>query len=71
MIVGGKHAVAEGCLVQPLLDQAEGVAALNRVGWWCRGYGSASAQPRDPDTLAEGEPCWVAWHPADCILLTA
>ena len=26
---------------------------------------------RDPDALAEGEPCWVAWHPADCILLTA
>ncbi len=26
---------------------------------------------RDPDALAEGEPCWVSWHPADCILLTA
>jgi hypothetical protein len=32
MIVGGEHAVPEGCLVQPLLDQAEGIAALNRVG---------------------------------------
>jgi spermidine/putrescine ABC transporter ATP-binding subunit len=25
---------------------------------------------RDPDALAEGEACWVSWHPADCILLT-
>ena len=25
---------------------------------------------RDPDAIAEGEPCWVAWDPADCILLT-
>jgi spermidine/putrescine ABC transporter ATP-binding subunit len=25
---------------------------------------------RDPDTLAEGETCWVSWQPADCILLT-
>ena len=24
----------------------------------------------DPDALAEGEACWVLWHPADCILLT-
>ena len=32
VILGGKHAVPAGCLVQPLLDQAEGVAPLNRVG---------------------------------------
>jgi spermidine/putrescine ABC transporter ATP-binding subunit len=25
---------------------------------------------RDPDAIAEGETCWVAWDPADCILLT-
>ena len=25
---------------------------------------------RDPDAIAEGEACWVAWDPADCILLT-
>ena len=24
----------------------------------------------DSDPLAVGEPCWVSWHPADCILLT-
>ena len=32
VVVGGEHAVPEGCLVQPLLDQAERVAALGRVG---------------------------------------
>jgi hypothetical protein len=31
MIVGGKHAVPEGCLMEPLLDQAESVAALNCI----------------------------------------
>jgi spermidine/putrescine ABC transporter ATP-binding subunit len=25
---------------------------------------------RDPGGIAEGEVCWVSWHPADCILLT-
>ena len=25
---------------------------------------------REPDPLAVGDPCWVSWHPADCILLT-
>jgi putrescine transport system ATP-binding protein len=25
---------------------------------------------RDPGAIAEGEVCWVSWHPADCILLT-
>ena len=24
---------------------------------------------RDPGAIAEGEACWVSWHPADCILL--
>jgi ABC-type Fe3+/spermidine/putrescine transport system ATPase subunit len=24
----------------------------------------------DRGALAEGEPCWVSWHPTDCILLT-
>jgi ABC-type Fe3+/spermidine/putrescine transport system ATPase subunit len=25
---------------------------------------------RDTGALAVGDPCWVSWHPADCILLT-
>ncbi len=25
---------------------------------------------RDGAAFAEGEVCWVSWHPADCILLT-
>lgn len=25
---------------------------------------------RDLGAFAEGEACWVSWHPADCILLT-
>jgi spermidine/putrescine ABC transporter ATP-binding subunit len=25
---------------------------------------------RDPGAIAEGDACWVSWHPADCILLT-
>jgi hypothetical protein len=31
-MVGGEDQVAKGCLMEPLLDQAEGVAALDRFG---------------------------------------
>jgi hypothetical protein len=37
VIVGGKHAVPERRLVQPVLDQAQSVAALDRVGCCRRG----------------------------------
>jgi hypothetical protein len=48
VIVGGKHAVAERCLMQPLLDQAERIAALDRV-WCCgRGGGTRELAERDP-----------------------
>ena len=48
VIVGGEHAVPEGCLMQPLLDQAEGVAALCCIR--CCGYGCC------PCKLAERDP---------------
>jgi hypothetical protein len=52
MVVGGEHAVPEGRLVQPLLDQGEGIAALDRV--WCRGRGNR------PCELAERDACGQA-----------
>jgi hypothetical protein len=48
VIVGGEDQVAEGGLMQPLLDQAEGVPALDRVG-----RGRPSCGPRE---LAERNP---------------
>ena len=47
MIVGGKYAVPEGCLMQPVLDQAQGVAALDHVRCCGRGSGTRELAERD------------------------
>jgi hypothetical protein len=48
VIVGGKHAVPERCLVQPMLDQAQSVASLDRARCRRRGRCTRELAKRDP-----------------------
>ena len=56
VIVGGEHQVPKGCLMQPLLDQAEGVAALDRVRRGRRGSGTREFAKGYPGGQAAGRP---------------
>ena len=56
VVVGGEHQVTEGGLMELLLDQAEGVAALDRVGRGRPGGGTRELAERDPGSQAAGIP---------------
>jgi hypothetical protein len=51
VIVGGEHVIPEGRLVQSLFDQAEGVAALDRVR--CRRRGRRTRELAERDSRAQ------------------
>ena len=56
VVVGGEHQIPEGGLMQPLFDQAEGIAALDRVRHGRRGRGTRELAERDPGGQAPGGP---------------
>ena len=56
--LGGEHAVPERCLMQPLFDQAEGVAAIHRIR--CCGRGSSTRERAKCDPRAQA--MWVPVH---------